>query len=254
MLGMSNDFPKRQCAAMALRPLSCCCDPALVTTPSFQCHHCLEWFPKVEMQKQHECPAKLPLSRLTSQLILCLWKGYGAALVTPQKRYIYTDGSGGHHNQGADWAAAVFGHLPTRYVLPDYLLLFGPVVTNRWDPNFLGAERGTNNTGELTAIGEARLWLLERSEERYGDPNNLQGLTVVPTYIYYDSEYARNMATRVRSHTLLGYRSPRPWIDGCWYGYHGFAGYLRRALLLHGRTSIPIAGVNIPRAPQNLHF
>ena len=114
------------------------------------------------MKKQHECPAKLPLSRLikvaTDTVPL---EGYGAALVTPQERYIYTDGSGGHHhNQGAGWAAAVFGHLPTCYVLPDYLL-FGPVVTNRWDPNFLGAERGTNNTGELTAIGEACLWLLE---------------------------------------------------------------------------------------------
>ena len=84
---------------------------------------------------------------------------------------------------GAGWAAVLFRHVVTRFVIPDYIL-FGPVVTHCWDPNFLAAERGTNNTGELTAIGEACLWLLDRSEERSGDPDDPQSLAVVPAYIY----------------------------------------------------------------------
>ena len=160
------------------------CNPALVTTPSFQCDHCLEWFPKVDMQKQHECPAKLPLGRLHKIATENVeQQGFGASLVTPHERYIYTDGSGGNANQGAGWAAVLFRHVVTRFVIPDYIL-FGPVVTHCWDPNFLAAERGTNNTGELTAIGEACLWLLDRSEERSGDPDDPQSLAVVPAYIY----------------------------------------------------------------------
>lgn len=87
----------------------------------------------------------------------------------PHERYIYTDGSGGNANQGAGWAAVLFRHVVTRYVIPDYIL-FGPVVIHCWGRNVLGAERGPNNTRELTAIGEASLWLLERSEEQFGDP------------------------------------------------------------------------------------
>ena len=171
------------------------CHPALVTTPSFQCDYCLEWFPKLDMQKQHECPAKLPLGRLHKIATENVeQQGFGASLVTPHERYIYTDGSGGNADQGAG-SAVLFRHVVTRYVIPDYIL-FGPVVTHCWDPNFLGAERGTNNTVELTAIGEACLWLLERSDERSGDPDDPQSLAVVLAYIYYDSEYARNMATR----------------------------------------------------------
>ncbi|KAK3257894.1 hypothetical protein CYMTET_33034, partial [Cymbomonas tetramitiformis] len=39
--------------------------------------------------------------------------------------------------------------------------LWGPVEKDRASPYFLGAEVGSNNTGELSAIGEAFLWILE---------------------------------------------------------------------------------------------
>ena len=91
------------------------CHPALVTTPSFQCDYCLEWFPKLDMQKQHECPAKLPLGRLHKIATENVeQQGFGASLVTPHERYIYTDGSGGNANQGAGWAAVLFRHVVTR--------------------------------------------------------------------------------------------------------------------------------------------
>ncbi len=37
--------------------------------------------------------------------------------------------------------------------------LFGPVVNDESDPLFLGADGHSNNTGELLAVAEARLWL-----------------------------------------------------------------------------------------------
>ena len=58
--------------------------------------------------------------------------------------------------------------------------LFGPVGLDPASPHFLGAEVGSNNTGELSAVCEALHWLahVERS-----------GRSAV---ICYDSEYAAN--------------------------------------------------------------
>ena len=57
----------------------------------------------------------------------------------------------------------------------------GPVPTDQSDPSYLGATRGTNNTGELTAIAEALRYLLADQSSR-------------PALIRYDSTYAANMA------------------------------------------------------------
>ena len=61
----------------------------------------------------------------------------------------------------------------------------GPVVCNRSSDMFMGAEHGSNNTAELTAIGEALIWACDQ---------------VLPTptqlSIYSDSEYAMNTASR----------------------------------------------------------
>ena len=38
----------------------------------------------------------------------------------------------------------------------------GPVVTDKQSPHFLGAECGSNNTAELSAICQALIWLLEK--------------------------------------------------------------------------------------------
>ena len=165
------------------------CCPELVTTPSYQCEHCLGWFPTVDTQKYHECPAREPLERLRKVVRggevpdVAIGDGRPAAF-----RHLYTDGSAAHG--GGGWAVVIYDAPPSRPVPPDYVL-YGPVVTAVWDPNFLGAERGTNNTGELTAIAEACVWLKERGPER-----DIGG-EVLGAEIHYDSEYARDIAVRV---------------------------------------------------------
>ncbi|CAE7513563.1 rnhA, partial [Symbiodinium pilosum] len=129
------------------------------------------------------------------------------AMVTPGVRHLYTDGSGGPDNR-AGWAVVVFDAPPNRPAEADYTL-FGPVVLDEWDPVFLGAEVGTNNTGELTAIGEACVWLWENREERTQDGQ------VVPAVIHYDSEYARDLAVRAaapRSNQRLA-ESVASWVE-----------------------------------------
>jgi ribonuclease HI len=61
--------------------------------------------------------------------------------------------------RSAGWGLAVFSLSPSSKAL---LLaeLFGPVVTNSKSGYFLGANAQTNNTAELSAIGEALLWLI----------------------------------------------------------------------------------------------
>eukprot|EP00973_Karenia_brevis_P032456 4476761-Karenia_brevis.AAC.1 len=60
--------------------------------------------------------------------------------------------------------------------------LFGPVITDTSSKYYLGASVGSNNTGELTAIGEAMLWL------RDIDTSDL------PAIVYVDSKYAMHSA------------------------------------------------------------
>lgn len=61
--------------------------------------------------------------------------------------------------------------------------LFGPVVLDANSEAFLGAEVCSNNTGELSAICEALLWLRDYE----ASPR--------PAVIYYDSTYAANITT-----------------------------------------------------------
>ena len=84
---------------------------------------------------------------------------------------IYTDGSGQCDGAGWGWAA----------VLKDKEVFArrGPVVIDRKEKGWWGAEALTNNTGELTAIIEALRWVKE------------EGLRKV--VIRYDSEYAASM-------------------------------------------------------------
>lgn len=72
--------------------------------------------------------------------------------------------------------------------------LYGPVVTDRDSPLSLGAEVGSNNTGELSALGEAMLWLRDEAP----------GSKTLPAAVHYDSQYAANIATgRNRAHKNL---------------------------------------------------
>ena len=66
---------------------------------------------------------------------------------------------------------------------PDYAL-HAPVITEEWNKLWLGARDVTNNTGELSAIGEAMLWLLHEAP----DDNR------IPVKLRYDSMYAAHMA------------------------------------------------------------
>ena len=59
---------------------------------------------------------------------------------------------------------------------------FGRVQTNPDADDFIGAEVGSNNTGELTAMAEALRWLLKHNEER-------------EVLVRTDSTYAGNIAS-----------------------------------------------------------
>jgi ribonuclease HI len=60
--------------------------------------------------------------------------------------------------------------------------LYGPVELDTESEHFIGAEVGSNNTGELSAMCEAFKWLAEH--ETSGRP----------AVVCYDSEYAANQA------------------------------------------------------------
>ena len=175
------------------------CSPTLVTTFSCQCVRCLEVFPTLEKRSNHTCLAAQPLARLQK-----IDRGEDPGECpqgegrTATERHIYTDGSGDPMNN-AGWAAIVYDTPPQRPVTPEFIL-YGPVITMAWDPLYIGATKGTNNTAELTAIAEACQWLLDTCMDR-----TEQG-QVVPATILYDSEYARDLAVRAAApqtnHTL----------------------------------------------------
>ena len=68
--------------------------------------------------------------------------------------------------------------------------LYGPVLTQPWDPLWLGANIHSNNTAELSAIGEACKWLLDTCSQS-PEPSQWEGTML------YDSEYAYGIATRL---------------------------------------------------------
>ena len=97
---------------------------------------------------------------------------------------IYTDGScpnnvGSASRQGA----AGWGFISSSQLLgvKDH---YGPVVFSKEDDMFMGAEVGTNNTGELSAVGFACRYVLQE------DPAGESELR-----IFYDSEYAAKIAS-----------------------------------------------------------
>lgn len=69
---------------------------------------------------------------------------------------------------------------------PDCVVeLWGPVCTEKSSSQFLGAEHGSNNTGELSAVAQVLRWLL------YTDKTDR------PVLIRHDSVYAANIAKGV---------------------------------------------------------
>jgi len=79
--------------------------------------------------------------------------------------------------------------------------LSGPVVTNSDDDGYLGAEVGSNNTGELSAMAHALRWLL------------IEGSTS-PVTIRGDSQYALKIAAgewRAKANRELAARVQALW-------------------------------------------
>ena len=114
--------------------------------------------------------------------------GASSSVSPPGELAIFTDGAckgnmNVHiHKPPAGWgivAVEAQGH-PNERAIAEHC---GLVVLDAASPHFLGAEVGSNNTGELCAICEALTWL------RWRAPSGAAAA------IHYDSEYAANMTT-----------------------------------------------------------
>ena len=91
--------------------------------------------------------------------------------------HVYTDGSAEGSSSTAGWGVVLWHRNHTREAC-------GPVVVDENLPLFLGAERTSNNTGELSAVMHSFLMLLSLPED------------TCPKHVvfHYDSEYAANVA------------------------------------------------------------
>ena len=113
----------------------------------------------------------------------------------PQSWHIYTDGSGGSSGsaeapQQAGWGVAVFDVENPDMTTTWRAALYGPVNITPYDPIWLGARVHSNNTGEVSAIGEACRYLLRIHQQLPQDhPRRAT--------IYYDSTYAYGVVTRL---------------------------------------------------------
>ena len=102
------------------------------------------------------------------------------------------------------WGVAVFNIQDPHPELPWMAALYGPVCTAPYDPVYVGAARGTNNTAEITAIVEACFWLLDlHARLPPGHPRL--------ACIHYDSEYAYGVVTHLvrpnENHALVQFAS-----------------------------------------------
>ena len=66
----------------------------------------------------------------------------------------------------AGWGAAVF--VSRNGVETEWLRLYGPVVLNPHSCNLIGAHSATNNTGELSAIINALIWVNQEAPDNFG--------------------------------------------------------------------------------------
>lgn len=123
---------------------------------------------------------------------------------------IYVDGScQNNQNIGADtlagWGVVILsGDHGTGSAEGEVLAeLSGRVITVEGDEDWLGAEVGSNNTGELTGIAQALRWLLSEG----GDS---------PAIIRCDSQYALNIAQanwRAKANKKLAKRVQSLWSE-----------------------------------------
>ena len=164
-------------------------DPEIVTKFTYTCDTCKKYIATAHELKIHECPAKVKLKE-RQRTTVGNWLPVRQQPERPPPAYwiIATDGSGqetwvnGKKVCVAGWGVAVFRG-PVESMEPDFTL-HAPVVVEEWDHLWIGAREKTNNTGELSAIGEAMLWLLDEAPDG----------GAVPVEIRFDSYYAANMA------------------------------------------------------------
>ena len=159
-------------------------DPEVVTSIAHRCPDCKQFFGKQTRYHMPSCPVRLENRRaLEANAGQWMEAVMGPHPAPPQAWWVATDGSG--KEDAAGWGAVIFRYegpgTPGR--IPDYVL-HAPVATQAWDHRWLGARVRTNNTAELSAIGEVCHWLLEEA------PDN----GTVPVHLRFDSFYAANMA------------------------------------------------------------
>ena len=158
-----------------------CRDPGIVTMISHRCRHCKAFFATRAQVISHVCPAK-QADRKRKEITVGGWMPvrHGPQVAPPEGWWIATDGSG--QACGAGWGAVVF-RWPIISEDPDFIL-HGPVLTAEWEHLWIGARTASNNTGELSAIAEVMMWLLDEAPD--------DGTT--PVMIRFDSYYAANIA------------------------------------------------------------
>jgi ribonuclease HI len=160
-------------------------DPAVTTHLVFSCAKCGQHFSSKTKRAEHECPMERPHVPREGEGPDG-WLPYFpvTADVVEDELCIYTDGSGPEPGQKtAGWGVAIFNQSDRECQL-EVVELMGPVVTDKYHHLYEGADRGTNNTGELCAIIEAGFWLWHECP-RKPLPN---------VSFYYDSKWAASMA------------------------------------------------------------
>ena len=76
----------------------------------------------------------------------------------------YTDGSyaflKGRKDTFAGWGFAVFDMHATRVIAEATFYAQGQVFTTQSNQHYVGAQRHSNNTGEIAAVADALLWII----------------------------------------------------------------------------------------------
>ena len=182
-----EQFPTLQALQHHCRLTHAITDPAL-TTSSSQCSEFRKTFTTPHARLNHECRILYAIPD-ADDTDLFGWRPYTPPLIgpLPQAWKLYTDGSFNPHvPQNAGWGVAVYrsDDPADTHCLCE---LYAPVCLDKEDPRFLGAEQASNNTGELSAIAEALLWLRDECP----------GPASVPAELIYDSKYAADLTLGV---------------------------------------------------------
>ena len=86
------------------------------------------------------------------------------------KWVIYTDGACKENNVignvSAEWGITV--SVSRNGVEQEFIILYGPVALNPLTNSWIGAQRATNNTGELSAMIEALIWMNQEAPDDIG--------------------------------------------------------------------------------------